>query len=313
MNSTQKWVLRVLKPRTRFACFLWFVPVFVVLFILIGGLLALWEYLGLDKPRPSVTTSGLFLASLFTLWKFFFPSGEALEAYWLAEDANHLDQRIAALEKLAMRGDSNAAAALGDIYFTGSGAAPNFLRSLHYFNIASAELPSAKLQATAVRLELADAQAKRQRAELEAKIPDVLDATCPNCAGLLDMSSVKCHQCGAIFATTGAAWGPVPITGQTAAVSNAAAIPSQTNPFGRPSAKTGLREQSSNASVKTIARVALWGAHFCLVVSVLAIGLGYSDSILARLIVVAAFLYLAWAAWAVVAAVAGYFNPQKNA
>lgn len=311
ITSTQKWALKVLAPRTKFGCFLWFLPFFVCLFFLGGSLIFLWESLGLGKPKAYVTMP-LFWISVHILWRTLFPTTEELKAFWQAEVATALARRIATLERLALGGDPTAAQALGDVYWRRDGPESESKRALHYFDIASTKLPSAKLKAAAIRQELADAEVKRQRAELEAKVPDILDATCPNCAGLLGMSSVKCHHCGALFATTGTGWEPIPITGQTPSVSGALATPFGTHAVRTPFAKPGLRQQSSNPSVKRIARIALWGAHLSLVISVTAIGLGYIDSGLARLIVVAPFLYFAWAACAVAATSARYFNPKKT-
>lgn len=311
MTSTQKWVLRVLQPRTGWACFFWFLPFVICLFFLGIVLIFLWVALGLGEPSALITTP-LFWGSLPLLWRALFLSGKDLKAFWLAEDARVLDRRIALLESLVARGDPAAAQALGDIYRRRGGIESELKRALHYLDLASAKLPSAKLKASAIRQELVDAKVKRQRAELEAKVPGILNATCPNCAGLLGISSVKCHQCGALFATTGTGWEPVPIAVQTPVTSGALAKASIINADSMPLKKPGLPQQSSSRSGKRIARIFLWSAHLCVVVGVLAIALGYPSSGLARLIAVAPLLYLAWVACAISAALPGYFKSKKT-
>lgn len=308
MTSAQKWVLRVLQPRTSWACFFWFLPFVICQFFLGVVLIFLWVALGFGEPSAIVTTP-LFWVSLFLLWKALFLSTKDLKAFWLAEDARVLDRRIASLERSAMRGDPAAAKALGDIYGRRDGAAAELKRALHYLDIASAKLPSAKLKASAIRRELADVEVKKQRAELEAEVPDILNATCPNCAGLLGMSSVKCHHCGALFATAGAGWGPISIAVQIPTDSDLLTKPSAILKVKSPLKKPGLPQQSSNSPARRIAHIFLWSAHLCVVVAVFTIALGYPNAGLARLILVAPFLYFAWA---IATAFAGHFKPRKS-
>lgn len=159
MTSTQKWVLRVPKPRTGGACFFLFLPFVICQFFLGIGLISLGVALGYGEPRASIATP-LFSLSLFLLWKALFLSSKDLKAFWLAEDARVLDRRIASLESLVARGDPAAAQALGDIYRRRGGIESELKRALHYLDIASAKLPSAKLKAAAIRQELVDVEVK---------------------------------------------------------------------------------------------------------------------------------------------------------
>lgn len=202
-----------------------------LLFALSAGIVLFTEFLGLGKPRASVTTV-LFWGSLFALWKKFIPSGQELKAFRTAEEAKECAQRIAILEQPAASGDAGAAAALGDIYRGGNGAEQDLQRALHYFDIAAVELSSAKRKAAEIREEMAQAEADRQRAALEAKEPDALDATCPNCNALLGISSAKCKQCGAVFFVSEDGWKPVAIAPATP--SNASAPPAFAAPSAEP-------------------------------------------------------------------------------
>ena len=194
------------------------------------------------------------------------------------------------------------------MYMAEDATTSNLQRALYWFDLASAKLPDAERKAIRARQTLADAAFKKQRAELEAKVPESLDATCPNCGELLDISSVKCLNCSAIFSTSGANWRPIPIAGQTSTASSAhlgLATASETKPAGTSTVKLGQSNQSTNYDVKKFARIALWTAHFCLVVSILSIGLDYLDSGFARLIAVAPLFYLVWAVLAIVSSITG--------
>jgi hypothetical protein len=306
MTAIQKWVLRVLKPRTRFACFLWFLPLVLCAILLIGSLLFLWEYLGFGKLKGSVATTVLFWSVVFAVWKIFFPSADELKKFWLTHDADTRTQRIAELEKLASRGDARAACDLGDMCIAEDATSSNLQRALYWFDLASSKLPDAAGKAVRTRQTLADAAIKKQRLELEAKIPESLDATCPNCSELLDITSVKCLKCGAIFSTPGTDWRPIPHGRKSAAVAasnSGAATFSSGQSLSAPDLKPNHNDRSATDGLKRFARIAVWSAHFCLVASILTIGLGYLDSGFARLIVVAPFLYLAWATLAIFVAI----------
>jgi hypothetical protein len=215
MVSTEKLVARVLKPRTMFGHFIHFlVAAFCMFFVLSAGLLFLSEYLGLGKPRASVMTV-LFWGGIFALWRQFIPSQKELKAFRTAEEAKERAQRVALLERTATDGDTAAAAALAEIYRSGAAGERDLHRALHYFDIAGAERASAKRKAAVIREEMAQAQADKERAALEAKEPDALDATCPNCSALLGISSAKCKQCGAVFFVSDDGWKPVPIDAST--------------------------------------------------------------------------------------------------
>ena len=231
MISTEQWLARVLKPRTMLGRFLHFLVAAIGLLFALGASVAavlfFSELLGLGKPRASVMTV-LFWGGVIALWKKFIPGRQELKAFRTAEEAKGRAQRIAILEQPAASGDAGAAAALGEIYRSGNGAEPDLQRALHYFDIASVELASAKRKAAAIREEIVQAEANRQRSELEAKEPDALDATCPNCKALLGISSAKCRQCGALFFVSEDGWRPVAITRLTPSHASAPSIPSQT-------------------------------------------------------------------------------------
>ena len=231
MISTEQWVVRVLRPRTMFGRFLHFLVAAVCLLFTMGaGILFFSEFLGLGKPRASVTTV-LFWGCLFVLWQKLIPGQRKLKAFRTAEEAKERARRIAILEQPAASGDAGAAAALGEIYRSGNGSEQDLQRALRYFDIAAVELASAKRKAAAIREEMAQAEANRLRSELEAKEPDTLDATCPNCKALLCISSVKCGQCGALFFVSEGGWRPIAITPPTPSHSRASSIPSQTTTF----------------------------------------------------------------------------------
>lgn len=294
MTAIQKWVLRMLKPRTKFACFLWFLPLVLCALFLTGSLIVLWEYLGFGKLKGSVATTVLFWSVVFAVWKIFFPNADELKKFWLAHDANIRTQRIAELEKLASRGDARAACDLGDMCMAEYATSSNLQRALHWFDLASAKLPEAERKASSTRQALTNSALRKQRLEIEAKIPELWDATCPNCSELLDTSSVKCLRCGAIFSASGTEWRPI-----------RREVTTLSNPQSQVTldAKHIQINESASDDVKRFARIAVWSAHFCLVASIVTIGLGHLDSGFARLIVVSPFLYLVWAALAIIVAI----------
>jgi hypothetical protein len=276
MISTEKFVGRVLKPRTMFGRFLHFLAAaFCLFFILSAGILFLSEYLGLGKPRASVMT-GLFWGSLFALWRQFIPSQKELKAFRAAEEAKERTQRVALLERTAADGDTAAAAALAEIYRSGAGGEQDLHRALHYFDVAGVERASAKRKAAAIREEMAQAEADTERAALEAKEPDALDATCPNCSALLGISSAKCKQCGAVFFVSDDGWKPIPI--DPLAVPHASA-PSLPMPTAKPVAHLTPAQAEAANRLRT-------GRNMMLVVValyafVLMLGLGTASEVVA--------------------------------
>ncbi|OYU44475.1 MAG: hypothetical protein CFE44_12745 [Burkholderiales bacterium PBB4] len=209
MHFIDKLAIRIRAPRTRVGYFLRFLGAAACLAFVMGvGIFFYWHVLGFGKPRATLT-GALFWTGLFLLWKKIVPSQKSIEDFRRAEEALEQSQRVAELEQSLARGDARAAAALGEIYYCDKFAEQDLQRALHYFDIAAIELPKAKRKATVIRAEIALAEANKRRAELEAKVPDILDASCPNCKALLGISSAKCHQCGALFFVNQGGWTPV--------------------------------------------------------------------------------------------------------
>jgi len=203
---------RLLRPRTLFGRILHFLAAAILWFLVVGTLLVLVQSLGLGKPKASITTP-LFLFSLILLWKALVPSGKELRDFREAEQAKDRARREAALQTAAAAGDAKAAIALGDLYRDGLGSQKDLARALHHYEGAAATgSASAQKAVAAAREELAQSEADRRRAALEAEVPAVLDAQCPNCAAPLSASSHKCHSCGAVFFVSADGWQPIPVS-----------------------------------------------------------------------------------------------------
>lgn len=96
-----------------------------------------------------------------------------------------------------------------------------------------------------------------QRKLAEDKLPENLDAICPNCRSLLDRQSLKCHACGAIFGLATSEWKPMAIEKNSSASLQIADQQLQEAEFQHPSL------------MLKFTRFLLWIAHSCTAISIL--------------------------------------------